>query len=44
MTRYFPKHLEEQVPIHLSPTVKEIIRRHLLEEYLKTFNETQEEE
>ena len=34
------KHLEEQIPNHLSATVKEIIRRHLREEYLKKLDES----
>lgn len=37
------KHLEEQIPNHLSPSVKETIRRHLQEEYLKTLEKTQKE-
>jgi hypothetical protein len=38
------KHLEEQIPNHLSSTVKESIRRHLREEYLKTLEKAQDEE
>lgn len=38
------KHLEEQIPNHLSATVKEIIRRHLREEYLKKLDESKVEE
>ena len=38
------KHLEEQIQNHLSVTVKEIIRRHLREEYLKKLDESKVEE
>lgn len=44
MTHFIPKHLEEQIPKHLSPSVKDAMRRHLREEYLKTFEKKQEEE
>ena len=44
MPRGLPKHIEEQIPNHLSSTVKESIRRHLREEYLKTLEKSQDEE
>ena len=44
MSRSLPKYIEEQIPIHLSPTVKELIRRHLREEYLKNLEESHDEE
>ncbi len=37
------KKLEEQIPNHLSQTVKEIMRRHLREEHLKKLEESQDE-
>ena len=42
MIRHSPKHLEEQIPNHLSPTVNELMRRHLQEEYLKTLEKKQD--
>ena len=47
MRRLLPKHLEEQISNHLSPTVKELMRRHLQEEYfqeeyLKTLEKKQD--